>query len=142
VADQSNQSRQAGSDLAGDFQRWLLRSGARSMGRELTGQVRRTFGGNRETAGDVWGAEPADSAESPECAWCPICRTARRIREGGPGLGGQLSGASDAVAAAVTEALSAFDAMLSAHPPGSGTKPRAAQDKRGEGPDRGPDDRG
>ena len=36
-------SRPPGSDLADDIQRWLVRSGIRSMRRELTDQVRRTF---------------------------------------------------------------------------------------------------
>jgi hypothetical protein len=142
---QSRAARQSGSDLAGDFQRWLLRSSARSMGRELTGQVRRTFSGNRAEAGDVWAtatAEPEESVEAPECAWCPICRTARRIRESGPGFSGQLAGAGDAVAAAVAEALSAFDSVLSVRPPGTGPNPEAGSAAGRERPDSGPDDRG
>jgi hypothetical protein len=91
------------------------------MRRELTGQFRRTFGSDTAEPGDVWStatAEPPpdDSREAPECAWCPVCRAARRIRESGPGLGGQLASAGDAVAAAVQEAFSAFDAVLSMRP--------------------------
>ena len=48
---------------------------------------------------------PPDAGESPECQWCPICRAARRMRESGPGIGGQLSGAGDAVASAVQDAV-------------------------------------
>jgi hypothetical protein len=143
-------SRPPGADLAADLaagiQRWLIRSGTRSMRRELTGQFRRTFGGNTAESGDVWGTAtteppPDESREAPECAWCPVCRAARRIRESGPGLGGQLAGAGDVVASAVQEALSAFDSVLSMRPR---TDPREAQTSGApsEGPDHGPDDRG
>ncbi|HEX4657510.1 MAG TPA: hypothetical protein VH307_09005 [Streptosporangiaceae bacterium] len=119
------QSRPPGADIAADLaagvQRWLIRSGTRSVRRELTGQFRKTLGGSSAEPGDVWGTAtteppPDESREAPECAWCPVCRAARRIRESGPGLGGQLAGAGDAVAAAVQEALSAFDSVLSARP--------------------------
>ena len=156
---QSAQPRQLGADLAGEVQRWLIRSGARSVRREFGEQVRRTLGGGREEPADIWGtatteAPPDESLDSPECAWCPICRGARRIRESGPGLGSQLAGASDAVASAVQEALAAFDAVLSAGPgsagkrrpasPGPAGSPRpepTEQESSGEGPDREPDDR-
>ncbi len=117
------------------------------MRRELTGQFRRTFGSDRVEPGDVWDVAtteppPYETGEAPECAWCPVCRAARRIRENGPGLGGQIVGAGDAVASAVQEALSAFDTILSMRPrpdppggrPPAGTAPG--------GPDREPDDRG
>jgi hypothetical protein len=109
-------SRNPGTDITGEIQRWLIRSGARNMRRELTGQFRRTF--NRAEQDNVWGVAtteppPGPSGEAPECAWCPVCRAARRIRESGPGVGGQLAGAGDVVATAVQEALSAFDAALS-----------------------------
>jgi hypothetical protein len=146
-------------DLAAGIQRWLIRSGTRSVRRELTGQFRRTFGGNTAETSDVWGTAtteppPDESREAPECAWCPVCRAARRIRESGPGLGGQLAGAGDVVASAVAEALSAFDSVLSMRPR---TDPAAGQPSQpassggqepgtagapSEGPDRGPDDRG
>jgi hypothetical protein len=110
-------------DLADDLQRWLVRSGVRSMRRELSDQVRQAFHAHRPAEpADVWGTAttetPAEllatSGEAPECAWCPVCRAARRIRETGPGVGGQLAGAGDAVAAAVQEAFSAFESLLSA----------------------------
>lgn len=114
-------------------QRWLIRSSADNMRREMGEQFRRAFGGGRAPAQDVWDTAtteppPEAAAEAPECAWCPVCRTARRIRESGPGLGG-LAGAGDAVAAAVQEAMSAFDAFLSMRPRTSG------------GPDHEPDGR-
>jgi hypothetical protein len=102
-----------GSDITGELQRWLIRSSARNMRRELTGQFRRTF--NREEEDNVWGVAttepPEPSAEAPECAWCPVCRAARRISES-RGLGDQLAGAGDVVAGAVQEALAAFESVL------------------------------
>jgi hypothetical protein len=106
-----------GADILTDIQRWLIRSGAKSVRKEFGGQVRKTFGGARPNAADVWDTAtsepPPESGEAPECQWCPICRAARRMRESGPGLSGQLAGAGDAVAAAVQEAVRAFDSLLS-----------------------------
>jgi hypothetical protein len=119
------------------------------MRRELTGQFRRTFGGNTAEQRDVWGTAtteppPDHAGEAPECAWCPVCRAARRIRESGPGLGGQLAGAGDAVAAAVQEALSAFDSVLSMRPrtDAAGRREGPSAGAPAEGPDNEPDDRG
>jgi hypothetical protein len=107
----------SGPDLLNDLQRWLLRSSAKSMRREIEGQVRRTLGSGRREPEDVWGTAttepPSDAAEAPECAWCPICRAARRMRDNGPGLTSQITGVSDAVAAAVQDAIGAFDGVLS-----------------------------
>src|SRR5271166_3591815 len=54
----SERQRQAtpAADMLSDLQRWLLRSSARSMRKELGGQVRRTFGGGgqRTDAASVW----------------------------------------------------------------------------------------
>jgi hypothetical protein len=113
-------------DLAGEVQRWLIKSGARNMRREFGEQVRRTLGGPQPPPSDVWEVAtteppPEERFDSPECAWCPVCRAARRARESGPGLGSQLSGASDLVASAVADALSAFDAVLGAGTTRSGT---------------------
>ena len=108
--------RDPGRDLTAEFQRWLIRSSARNVRDELTGQFRKTFG--RAERDNVWGVAtteppPDASGEAPECAWCPVCRAARRIRESAPSVGGQLAGAGDAVAAAVQEAMSAFEAAMS-----------------------------
>lgn len=104
-----------GADVWNDVQRWFIRSSARNMRRELSGQVRKTFSGGRSDSSDVWDTAttetPTPEGEAPECQWCPICRAARRMREN-PGLSGQLSGAGDAVASAVHEAIKAFDSML------------------------------
>jgi hypothetical protein len=104
------------SDLQRDLQRWLIRSSARSMRSQFEDQVRRTIGGQRPDNADVWDVAtteiPADVGEAPECQWCPICRAARRMRDSRPGLAGQLSGAGDTVAAAVHDAVRAFDTFL------------------------------
>ena len=107
-----------GTDLFGELQRWFIRQSARNMKREIGGQVRRTLGGSgRADGGDVWGTAtteiPPEIGESPECQWCPICRAARQMRESGPGLGGQLTGAGAAVASAVQDAMGALDSLLS-----------------------------
>jgi len=158
-AGQPRPLRPPGIDLTGDIQRWLIRSGARSMRRELGEQFRKAWTGQRAeptNPADVWNTAttepPPELSEAPECAWCPVCRAARRIRESGPGLGGQLAGAGDAVAAAVQEALSAFDSVLSARPrtePGGGPARPATDDRPeasapgapSEDPDHEPDDR-
>jgi hypothetical protein len=124
----------SGGDLLTDLQRWLIRSSAKSMRREIEGQVRRTLGGGRGQPEDVWGTAttepPPGAGESPECAWCPICRAARRMRESGPGLSSQISGASDVVASAVQDAIVAFDAVLSRPAAAPGQGPQADRSPR------------
>jgi hypothetical protein len=114
------------SDVLSDFQRWLLRNSAKTMRKEITGQVRRTFSGGRQDSGDVWDTAtteiPLGVGEAPECQWCPICRAARRMRDSGPSIGDHLSTAGDAVAAAVQDALGAVDSVLSR---ASGPPPKA-----------------
>jgi hypothetical protein len=101
--------------MLSDFQRWLIRSSARSMRKEIGGQVRRTLGGRAEQ-GEVWDVAtteiPPEVGESPECQWCPICRAARAMRESNANLSGTLSTAGDVVASAVQEAMKAFDSVL------------------------------
>lgn len=113
----SSRQQGGGSDILTELQRWLLRSSARSVRKELSGQVRRTFAGGRADNSDVWNVAtteiPPEVGEAPECQWCPICRAARQMRENGPGFGGQLTGAGNAVAAAVQDAISALDSFLS-----------------------------
>lgn len=84
------------------------------MRREIEHSVRRTIGSARAEPEDTWGVAttepPPDLSEAPECAWCPVCRAARRMRESGlPGL----ASVSDAVAAAVQDAFGALDGVLS-----------------------------
>ena len=104
----------SGQDPIGDFQRWLVRSGARSVSREVSGQIRAMLGRSGRPA-DVWEratAPPAD--EAPECAWCPVCRAARVLRESGPGVGSQMAAASEAMTVLVHDALSVFESALAA----------------------------
>jgi hypothetical protein len=123
-----------GVDVFGDLQRWFIRQSAKNMRREISGQVRRSLGGGRENS-DVWDTAtneiPPEVGESPECQWCPICRAARRMRDSGPGIGDQLSGAGDVVASAVQDAISALDSLLSK----AGTGP-TRESTRGDGPGR------
>jgi hypothetical protein len=125
-----------GSDILGEFQRWFIRSSAKNMRKEFGGQVRKTLGGGRGNAGDIWDTAttevPAPDGEAPECQWCPICRAARRMRESNPGLSGQISGAGDAVAAAVQDAIKAFDSLLGRTAGTAGTASTAGQRSSGE----------
>jgi hypothetical protein len=104
----------SGQDPIGDFQRWLLRSGARSVSREVSDQIRSALGVGGAPA-DVWSkatAPPAD--EAPECAWCPICRAARVLRESGPGVSSQMSAAGEAMGTLARDAMSVFESALTA----------------------------
>lgn len=113
--------RDSGGDPLGDLQRWLMRTGARSVTKDLTSRTRRALGQD-QTKTDVWDTAtnrpPED--EAPECAWCPVCRAARRLREtrqgASSGLGSQLAGAGDALASVVQEAYSAFESAMKAPP--------------------------
>jgi hypothetical protein len=104
----------SGQDPIGDFQRWLVRSGARSVSREVSDQIRSMLGRGAGPA-DVWSratAPPAD--EAPECAWCPICRAARVLRESGPGVSSQMSAAGEAVGVLARDAMSVFESAVAA----------------------------
>jgi hypothetical protein len=103
------------SDLIGDFQRWLLRSGARGMSRELADQVRAALGKNQST-GDVWEAATTQPvpADAPECAWCPLCRAARIVREAKPGRDKRVAAVGDALTTVVQDAVSVLEAALAA----------------------------
>ena len=88
--------RDSGGDPLGDLQRWLMRTGARSVTKDLTSRTRRALGQD-QTKADVWDTatnRPLAEDEAPECAWCPVCRAARRLREtrqGSSGRGWALS---------------------------------------------------
>jgi hypothetical protein len=117
-------SKPQGSDPVGDFQRWLMRSGARGLGREMRGNIRKTFGYGEAGRDDVWESatnEP-EGGESPECEWCPLCRAARKMRESGPGLGSHLASAGGVFATVVQDAVNAFEAVI-ATGPGAGRSP-------------------
>jgi hypothetical protein len=103
-----------GSDPIADFQRWLMRAGARSMANQVADQVRRTVGQDRRDHGDVWdtATNEAPPEEPPECQWCPICQAARAARTSGPGLGAQLANAGGVVASVLQDAFSAFEQVM------------------------------
>src|SRR5215469_5836956 len=123
-------STEPGSDPIGDFQRWLMKAGAKSIGREVAGRVKSTIGGVGGGGGAdkavVWETatteEPTD--EPPECQWCPICRAARRYRDSGSTGGSQFAGVGDTLAGLTRDAFSLFDAALRASqrpaPPAAG----------------------
>ena len=94
------------------------------MGKELRSQARRALGGSTDR-GDVWEVATTEPAldEAPECAWCPVCRAARKFRQSGPGFASQVAGAGDALFNVAQDTLSAFEAMLSGRPPGAAGQP-------------------
>ena len=86
----------SGPDLIGEFQRWLIRSSARGMGRQVSGQIRAALGRNQQPTGDVWETATTEPPEeAPECAWCPLCRAARLLRETKPGRDTRVTAVSD-----------------------------------------------
>jgi hypothetical protein len=84
------------------------------MTRQLSGQIRTALGGGKQSTADVWETATSDYDESPECAWCPICRARRRLRESGPGLSSGVAAAADAVGVVMQDAMSAFEAAVAA----------------------------
>jgi hypothetical protein len=129
------------SDPVADFQRWLMKAGARSMANQVAGQVKRTIGAERRDSGDVWDTatnEPPPN-EAPECQWCPVCQAARAARLGsGSGLGAQLANAGGALASVVQDAFSVFEQAMktqdqnrSAERPGT-SRPGSGASDRGE----------
>ena len=139
---QSGSGRQSRpSDPVADFQRWLMKAGARSMANQVAGQVKRTLGTERRDSGDVWDTatnEPPPN-EAPECQWCPVCQAARAARlGGGSGLGAQLANAGGVLASAVQDAFSVFEQAMktqdqnrSAERPGT-SRPGSGASDRGE----------
>jgi hypothetical protein len=120
-----------GGDPIADFQRWLMRTSARGLGSQLKDQARRTFGGG-SSRGDVWETATAEPVpgEAPECAWCPVCRAARRLRDSGPGLASHVAGAGDALLSVAQDTLAAFEATLAARPPETSHRPPEAGSRR------------
>jgi hypothetical protein len=102
-------------DPIGDFQHWLVRSGAREVGRGVRGRIRAALGLSDSKA-DVWESATTTPppGEAPECAWCPVCRAARLLRETRPGVGSQVAAAGEVLAAVVQDAVSAVEAALAA----------------------------
>jgi hypothetical protein len=123
-------------DPIGDFQRWLMKAGARSLGRDVADKVKSTIGGGSAKHANVWetATTEAPGDEPPECQWCPICRAARRYRDSGgssAGLSSQLAGVGDTLAGFAQDAFSLFEAAMRAQqrpasPPGA---PGGGQDE-------------
>jgi hypothetical protein len=133
----TQEPRQPASDLIGDVQRWLVRSGARGVSRGLNDQIRTALrGGGRA---DVWETATADE-EPPECAWCPICRARRRLRESGPGLASHVAAATDAVGVMMQDAMSAFESAVATA--GRQARPRQESQPGGEAWDMATDEPG
>jgi hypothetical protein len=104
----------SGQDPIGDFQRWIFRSGARGLSREVSDQIRSALGRSGGPA-DVWArATTPPPDEAPECAWCPFCRAARVLRESGPGVSSQMAAASEAMTVLAQDAMSVFESALAA----------------------------
>ncbi|MDR2985285.1 MAG: hypothetical protein LBV34_10635 [Nocardiopsaceae bacterium] len=131
---------QRASDMAGEIQRWLIRASARNVRDELGGQVKKALRGSERNKGDSWATattEPPHAAdEAPECAWCPVCRAARRIAQsrsggGSSGSGPRVSDAADVMAGAVRDALAGIDSILSYRPSGSASSGPAASGPSG-----------
>lgn len=111
-----------GSDPVSDFQRWLMRAGARGLGREVGDKVRGAFGQAPHT--DVWEAATTEAVgEAPECLWCPVCRAARKFRDSGPGLGGTVAGVGDTLAGFAQDAVGLFESAMRAGAAGSARQP-------------------
>ena len=130
------------SDPVADFQRWLMKAGARSMANQVADQVKRTLGQDRRSSGDAWdtATNEVPPNEAPECQWCPVCQAARAARLGNPGgLGARLADAGGVLANVVTDAMSAFEQVLRTQ--NQNQNPTAERPgytpPRNDGPDRG-----
>jgi hypothetical protein len=96
------------------------------MSRELADQVRAALGKNQST-GDVWETATTQPvpAEAPECAWCPLCRAARIVREAKPGRDKRVAAVGDALTTVVQDAVSVLEAALAATGRNAGGNGRA-----------------
>jgi hypothetical protein len=124
---------------------------------DLGDQVKKAFRGQRSDPDDVWGTattEPPDALDqAPECAWCPICRAARRMAQAQAQAAAQAGarsragsgtrdaagpdvpawyGAADAIAGVARDALASLDAILS-YRPGEASTGEASRGEAGTG---------
>ncbi len=130
-------------DPIADFQRWLMKAGARSLGRDVADKVKSTIGGGGAKSANVWetATTEAPGDEPPECQWCPICRAARRYRDSGGtsvGMREQLAGVGDTLAGFAQDAFSLFEAAMRAQQR-PGTRPDAPDDASSAGREGGSD---
>jgi hypothetical protein len=127
----TERSNEPGSDPVAEFQRWLMRAGARGLGREVADKVRNTLGNNSKA--DVWETATGERpGEAPECAWCPICRAARMLRDGGPGLGSHLADVGDTLAGFAQEAVSVFESAIKEQQQAQGNGTQARNSARSD----------
>lgn len=129
-------------DPVGDFQRWLMRQGAKGIAKQVADKVRTTVTPGPDPKADVWDTATTEPPldEPPECKWCPICRAARAAQgaaQGGTSVNETLSGL-------VQDAFSVIDnVMRSNNGPVVGTTTRVPprrtvvhpEDKNGESAD-------
>ena len=123
-----------------DFQRWLMKAGARSMANQVADQVKRTIGAERRDSGDVWDTATNESppSEPPECQWCPVCQAARAARTGSTGgLGASLANAGGVLASVVQDAFSAFEQVLKTQDQNHSTERPGVSPPRNGASDRG-----
>lgn len=94
------------SDPVGDFQRWLMKQGAKGMARQVADRVRSTVGVAPDPKADVWDTATTEPPgdEPPECKWCPICRAARAAQGGGS--------VNDTFSGFVQDAFSVIDTVM------------------------------
>jgi hypothetical protein len=124
----SDRQGKSASDPVADFQRWLMKAGARSMANQVADNVRRTIGQPKRDSGDIWDTATTESPtdEAPECQWCPVCQAARRIRESNPGLGDRLASAGGVLASVVQDAFSAVEQVIKTPPPDDSHQDKAS----------------
>src|SRR5215469_3169070 len=83
------------------------------MGRQVSSQIRAALGRNQQPTGDVWETATTEPpGEAPECAWGPLCRAARLLRETKPGRDTRVTAVSDALGTVVQDAFNVLDAAL------------------------------
>ncbi len=130
-----------GSDPVADFQRWLMKAGARSMANQVADQVKRTIGQerNHKGSGDVWDTATTELPpnEPLECQWCPVCQAARAARLSGPGLGERLAGAGGVLASVASDVFAAFEQAMKTQDQNRPAERTGAPPARPASPDRG-----
>jgi hypothetical protein len=130
-----------GSDPVADFQRWLMKAGARSMANQVADQVKRTMGQERKHkgSGDVWDTATTELPpnEAPECQWCPVCQAARAARVSGPGLSERLAGAGGVLASVASDVFAAFEQAMKTQDQNRPAERTGAPPARPASPDRG-----
>ena len=113
----ASMSEQPGSDPFGDFQRWLMKAGARSITRDVADRVKSTIGGGRAKRTPTSGTTATTDRPDRRAAGVPVVPDLPG-RAQVPGLGrvlGRVQRASspalrDALAGLTRDAFSLFDA--------------------------------